>query len=215
MKTPHILAAGLAATLAIAVAGIAHAADGKSSPKKKNETAIFAGGCFWCMQAAFDDVKGVIETTAGYTGGNKVNPTYEEVGSGATGHCESVEVEFDPSKLSYETLLAIFWHNIDPTQSNGQFCDHGNQYRAEIFYRDEEQHALAEASEQEVEKKFGVAAVRITPASTFYPAEEYHQHFHRTNPDEYHSYREGCGRDRRLRALWGDDAGIAHARPKQ
>ncbi|HET6347691.1 MAG TPA: peptide-methionine (S)-S-oxide reductase MsrA [Candidatus Krumholzibacteria bacterium] len=204
---------GLVAAFAITIAGVAHTADksDKKSTKTKTETAIFAGGCFWCMEKPFDDVKGVISTTSGYTGGTKKNPTYHEVGSGTTGHCESMEVEFDPSKVTYETLLQVYWHNIDPTQENGQFCDHGNQYRAEIFYLDDAQKAAAEASKKDVEKKFGFCTVNITPASTFYPAEEYHQDFYMKDPDRYHEYRSGCGRDRRLKELWGADAGIAHA----
>jgi len=192
-----------------AAAGLAHAADKKESNKK--EIATFAGGCFWCLEASLDDVKGVLSTTSGYTGGTKKNPTYHEVGSGKTGHAESVEVEFDPSKISYEDLLLAFWHNIDPTSENGQFCDRGNQYRAEIFYHDDAQKAAAEASKKEVEKKFGVVYVNITPASTFYPAEEYHQDYYMKNPDDYHRYRNGCGRDRRLKELWGDEAGKVHA----
>ena len=205
MKTPQRILYMLVAIVAVAAAGFAHA------EKKKTEIATFAGGCFWCMEKPFDDVKGVISTTSGYTGGTKKNPTYEEVGAGKTGHCESMQIEFDPSKVSYETLLQVYWHNIDPTQSDGQFCDHGNQYRAEIFYHDAAQKAAAEASKKEVEKKFGFVAVNITPASTFYPAEEYHQDFYLKNPDRYHEYRTGCGRDRRLKELGGADAGVAHA----
>ena len=193
------------AFVAVVVAGFAQAGD------KKTAIATFAGGCFWCMEAPFDDVKGVLSTTSGYTGGTQKNPTYHEVGAGNTGHCESMEIEFDPSKVTYETLLQVYWHNVDPTQSDGQFCDHGNQYRAEIFYHDAAQKAAAEASKKEVEKKFGAVTVNITLASTFYPAEEYHQDFYTKDPDQYHSYRSGCGRDRRLKQLWGADAGIAHA----
>jgi peptide-methionine (S)-S-oxide reductase len=213
MRLPHVFRALIAIVVVMAMAGIVHAADNNTT-KKKTDTAIFAGGCFWCMEAPFDDVKGVISTTSGYTGGTKKNPTYHEVGSGTTGHCESMQVEFDPAKVTYETLLQVYWHNIDPTQSDGQFCDHGNQYRAEIFYHDEAQRVAAEASRKEMEKKFGVVAVKVTPASTFYPAEDYHQDFYLKDPEQYHSYRELCGRDRRLHDLWGDDAGIAHAKVK-
>jgi peptide-methionine (S)-S-oxide reductase len=163
------------------------------------------------MEAPFDDVKGVLSTTSGYTGGQKKNPTYHEVGSGKTGHCESIEIEYDPSKVTYETLLQVYWHNIDPTRGDGQFCDGGNQYRPEIFYHNEEQRKAAEASTTEVEKKFGTVAVKITPASVFYPAEEYHQDFYTKDPDQYHQYRAGCGRDRRLKELWGVAAGHAGA----
>jgi peptide-methionine (S)-S-oxide reductase len=160
-------------------------------------------------------VKGVISTTPGYTGGTTENPTYHQVSSGKTGHAESMLVEFDPAKVSYETLLQVYWHNIDPTQSDGQFCDHGTQYRPEIFYNSEAQRVAAEASKKEVAKRFGYVTVQITPASTFYPAEEYHQDYCTKNSDEYHEYREFCGRDRRLHDLWGDEAGVAHASKKK
>jgi peptide-methionine (S)-S-oxide reductase len=175
--------------------------------EKKTELATFAGGCFWCMEAPFDDVKGVKSTTSGYTGGTKRNPKYEEVGSGQTGHCEAIQIEYDPTVVSYRQLLDAYWHNIDPTSGDGQFCDRGNQYRPEIFYHNEEQKALAEASRKDVEKKFGEVPVKIEAAGTFYPAEEYHQDFYMKNPDRYHEYRTGCGRDRRLKELWGAGAG--------
>ena len=209
MKTRRKPILMLSIALLIIAAGLAHAADSKE--KKQTAIATFAGGCFWCMEVPFDDVKGVLSTTSGYTGGQKKNPTYHEVGEGKTGHCESIQIEYDPAKVTYETLLQVYWHNIDPTTGDRQFCDWGNQYRPEIFYHNDEQKKLAEASKAEVEKKFGTVAVKITPASVFYPAEEYHQDFYIKDPDQYHQYRTGCGRDRRLKELWGDAAGHASA----
>lgn len=174
-------------------------------------TATFAGGCFWCEETAFVDVPGVISVTSGYTGGQVKNPTYEQVSAGVTGHAESVQVVYDPAKISYERLLDIFWKNVDPTQANGQFCDHGNQYRSAIFYADEAQKAMAEASKKKVESLPQFAGKKIvteiTPASPFYKAEEYHQQFYKKNPVRYHEYRNGCGRDARLRQLWGAPEG--------
>jgi len=177
-------------------------------------TATFAGGCFWCEETAFVDIPGVLSVTSGFTGGQVKNPTYEMVSAGGTGHAESVQVVFDPAKISYERLLDIFWKNVDPTQANGQFCDHGNQYRSAIFYADESQRAMAEGSKKKVEslpqfqgKKI---VTEIVPASTFYKAEEYHQQFYKKNPVSYHEYRNGCGRDARLRELWGAPAAGGH-----
>jgi peptide-methionine (S)-S-oxide reductase len=174
-------------------------------------TATFAGGCFWCEETAFVDVPGVISVTSGFTGGQVKNPTYEQVSAGGTGHAESVQVVFDPAKISYERLLDIFWKNVDPTQANGQFCDHGNQYRSAIFYADETQKAMAEGSKKKVESLPQFAGQKIVteivPASTFYRAEEYHQQFYKKNPVRYHEYRNGCGRDARLRQLWGEPTG--------
>jgi len=167
------------------------------------EKATFAGGCFWCMEPPFDKLDGVYSTTSGYTGGHKENPTYEEVSSGGTGHAESVEVLYDPEKISYEKLLEVFWVNIDPTVKDRQFCDPGNQYRTAIFYHNEEQKALAEASKIPVVEKFGTVYTEIVPATTFYPAEDYHQDFYKKNPAHYKYYRTGCGRDKRLEELWG------------
>lgn len=173
-------------------------------------TAIFAGGCFWCMEPAFASLDGVLSVTSGYTGGQKRNPSYEEVSAGITGHAESVQVIYDPEKITYEQLLVAFWHNIDPLAANAQFCDHGTQYRSAIFYRDESQRRAAEESRQKLEEQpqfKGKIKTEVVPASTFYPAEEYHQHFYRKNPVRYHQYRQGCGRDRRLQELWGESAG--------
>ncbi|MDQ6893971.1 MAG: peptide-methionine (S)-S-oxide reductase MsrA [Acidobacteriota bacterium] len=175
--------------------------------------AVFAGGCFWCEETAFEGVPGVISVVSGYTGGQKKNPTYEEVSAGETGHAESVEVTFDPARISYEKLLEIFWRNVDPLQANGQFCDHGNQYRSAIFYSSAAQRAAAEASKRKLEEEprfKGKIVTQIVPASTFYPAEEYHQDFYKKSPVRYKTYRAGCGRDARLKELWGQPGGGAH-----
>jgi peptide-methionine (S)-S-oxide reductase len=201
---------GLAVVVTIvAFAWAGHASFAAGKDKKRTSLAVFAGGCFWCMEGPFDDVKGVLSTTSGYTGGTGKNPTYHNYHE--SGHAEAILVEFDASKVSYEELLQVYWHNVDPTSGDGQFCDRGKQYRPEIFYRDAAQKAAAEASRGEVEKKFGAVPVKITAATTFYPAEEYHQDFYTKDPDRYHEYRTGCGRDRRLKQLWGDAAGKAHA----
>jgi peptide-methionine (S)-S-oxide reductase len=169
-------------------------------------TAIFAGGCFWCEEAVFDAVPGVVSVTSGYTGGTTEHPTYEEVESGRTGHAESVEVVFDSQKIGYDKLLDLFWHNVDPVTPNAQFCDRGSQYRSAIFYTDEAQRRAAEASKAALEAsgRFKQPIVtEIVAASAFWPAEEYHQHYHVKNPVRYRYYRFGCGRDRRLEELWG------------
>ena len=197
--------------LRLMVLGIGIALAAASLFAAPTATATFAGGCFWCEETAFVDVPGIVSVTSGYTGGQVKNPTYEQVSAGGTGHAESVQVVFDPAKISYEKLLDIFWHNVDPTQANGQFCDHGNQYRSAIFYADESQHAMAEASKKKVESLPQFAGqkivTQIVAASTFYPAEEYHQKFYLKNPVRYHEYRNGCGRDARLREIWGAAAG--------
>jgi peptide-methionine (S)-S-oxide reductase len=169
----------------------------------KLEYAAFAGGCFWCMQPPFEELPGVVSTTAGYTGGFKTDPTYEEVSAGGTGHAESIQIVYDPAKISYEKLLDVFWKNIDPTVKDEQFCDHGHQYRTAIFYYSDEQKQLAEASKAKVATRFGTIYTEIVPASTFYRAEEYHQDYHKKNPIRYHFYRTTCGRDKRLKELWG------------
>jgi len=172
--------------------------------------ATFAGGCFWCMEPPFDKIDGVVSTTSGYTGGDETNPTYEEVSSGTTGHAESMRIVYDPKKVTYAELLDVYWHNTDPTQANAQFCDHGTQYRPAIFYHDAEQKKLAEESRAEIEasgKLPGPIVTQIVPAGDFWPAEEYHQDFYEKNPIRYKFYRTGCGRDARLKELWGDAAG--------
>lgn len=170
------------------------------------ETATFGGGCFWCMEHAFDEVAGVVSTLSGYMGGETENPSYEAVSSGKTGHAEVVQVIFDSSQISYEELLAVYWRNIDPTVRNRQFCDWGNQYRSVIFYHNAGQKELALASKIRLDgnKSFEEPIVtEMTQAGAFYPAEEYHQDFHRKNPIRYKVYRFSCGRDQRLRVLWG------------
>jgi peptide-methionine (S)-S-oxide reductase len=170
--------------------------------------ATFAGGCFWCMEPPFDKLPGVVSTTSGYTGGQLKNPSYEQVSSGGTGHTESVQVVYDPSKISYAKLLEVFWHNVDPLTPNRQFCDIGEQYRTAIFFHNEEQKRLAEATKAQVQKELGKPVVtEIAPAGPYYAAEEYHQDYYQKNPIRYKYYRNGCGRDRRLEQLWGDKAG--------
>lgn len=171
------------------------------------ETATFAGGCFWCVEEAFDEVQGVVSTTSGYTGGQKKNPTYHEVSAGGTGHAEAVQVVYDPKKVGYGDLLKVFWRNIDPTTPNRQFCDVGSQYRSAIFYHDETQKRLAEESRRELEKSkpFKESIVtELTMASEFYVAEDYHQDYHHKNPVRYKIYKYGCGRAQRLKELWGE-----------
>lgn len=171
-----------------------------------NETAIFAGGCFWCMEAEFEHRPGVLSTESGYTGGSLASPSYEQVSSGTTGHFESIRVTYDPQRVSYEQLLAIYWSNVDPLSDDGQFCDRGTQYRAAIFVKNDKERALAEASRQKVAaelKDQGKVVTRILNASTFYPAEDYHQNYSDKNPERYKRYKEGCGRPRRLEAIWG------------
>ena len=171
------------------------------------EYATFAAGCFWCIEADFEKVEGVLSVISGYTGGTKANPSYKEVSSGTTGHTEAVRVFYDPEVISYQELLAVFWRNVDPTVSDRQFCDIGEQYRAGIFYHDESQRVAAEQSRAEIErtKPFADPVVtEITAASAFYPAEAYHQDYAKKNPIRYSYYRTSCGRDRRLSELWGE-----------
>ncbi len=165
---------------------------------------ILAGGCFWCMEPPYDKTDGVISTISGYSGGKTANPTYEQVSAGSTGHIEVVKVEYDPAKVSYEKLLDIFWRNIDPFDADGQFCDKGSQYRSAIFFGNEKEKELAEASKKQIAEKLGQAVVTdILPASEFYPAEDYHQDYYEKNPLKYKFYRYGCGRDARLETVWG------------
>jgi peptide-methionine (S)-S-oxide reductase len=199
---PRLLA-GLALAAALAGGATAQSARPAADARK---SATFAGGCFWCMEHPFDEIDGVVSVTAGYTGGTKANPTYEQVSSGTTGHAESVEVVYDPAKVSYDKLVDVFWHNVDPLAVNAQFCDHGTQYRTAIFYHDDEQKRIAEASKAALEKsgRFDKPiATQIVQASTFWPAEAYHQHYYKTNPVRYEFYRYNCGRDQRLEQLWG------------
>jgi len=173
--------------------------------------ATFAGGCFWCVEADFDKVPGVISTTSGYTGGTMANPTYEQVSSKRTGHAEAVQVVYDPGKVSYEQLLDRFWHSIDPTTKDAQFCDHGSPYRTAIFTQDAAQAQAAKASLEALSKSkpFKEPIVtEIVPAGSFYPAEEYHQDYYKKNPIRYQYYRTACGRDARLKQIWGDKAAV-------
>ncbi|MFN3596387.1 MAG: peptide-methionine (S)-S-oxide reductase MsrA [Rubricoccaceae bacterium] len=173
------------------------------------DTAVFAGGCFWCMEGPFEALDGVGEVLSGYTGGTEAHPAYLDVAGGRTGHAEAVRVVFDRSRVSYETLLRTFWHNIDPFDGGGQFCDRGQPYRPGIFYRTDAQRRLAEAMRDTLEARFGrPVAAEITPAGAFYPAEDYHQDFYRREPARYRQYRQGCGRDARLDALWGERARV-------
>ena len=202
-------------TLICAAAFAATAASAQSTTPAKSasiKTAkiVLAGGCFWCMEGPFDILNGVISTTSGYIGGQKKDPTYQEVSSGRTGHTEAVEIAYDPSKVSVEKLLDVFWHNIDPTVKDQQFCDHGSQYRSGIFYVDDVQKKAAELSKSTLEKNKpfkGPIVTEITAATQFYPAEDYHQDYYIKNPVRYKFYRAGCGRDSRLKELWGDAAG--------
>ncbi len=203
MRAPLVLALLLAAPPPPAPAPTA--APGAHAGRKLAK-ATFAGGCFWCMEAPFETHPGVVSVTSGYTGGTVPNPTYEQVSSGTTGHAESVQVLYDPSEIAYEKLLDVYWHNVDPTDGDGQFCDRGNQYRPSIFVHDEEQRRIAEASKEALGKSKpfpGQIVVPIVEATPFWPAEEYHQHYHTKNPIRYAYYRRGCGRDARLKELWG------------
>jgi len=195
------------AAITFSAAGFA-AAQAQPGPGAKPATAraTFAGGCFWCMEEVYDKVPGVIATVSGYMGGQSKNPTYEQIGTGRTGHAEVVQVEYDPAKVGYAKLLEVFWRNIDPTQKDAQFCDQGSQYRSGVFYHDEEQKRLAEASRLALQKNKpfrGEIVTEITQASQFYPAEGYHQDFHQKNPTRYKFYKSGCGREARLQQLWG------------
>jgi len=174
--------------------------------KMKLSKATFAGGCFWCMEPPFDKLEGVVSTVVGYTGGPKKNPTYEEVSSGSTGHAESIQINYDPSKISYGQLLEVFWRNVDPFVKDRQFCDVGAQYRTAIFYHDDEQKRLAEESRKALEQSKGASGpvyTEIVPAGEFYPAEDYHQEYYKKNPLRYKFYRYNCGRDQRLKEIWG------------
>ena len=192
--------------LASSLVASAHAQGAKAAPSQPTAKATFAGGCFWCMEPPYDKLAGVISTTSGCMGGRTKNPTYEQVTTGTTGHTEVVQVEYDPSRVTYAQLLEVFWRNIDPTQRDGQFCDHGSQYRTAIFYHGADQQKLATASKAALEKNKpfkGEIVTEVAPAGEFYRAEEYHQDFYKKNPARYKLYRTGCGRDARLQALWG------------
>jgi peptide methionine sulfoxide reductase msrA/msrB len=202
---------GILALVGVAVAcggsdaASASARAAASTHPAKTEVAILAGGCFWCTEGAFDDLPGVVEAVSGYTGGAKANPTYEEVSAGATGHFESIEVRFDPAKITYAQILDVFWRQIDPTEAGGQFADRGSQYRSAIFVRDEAQRRIAEASKRALEATHWFdqpVATLILPAGPFYPAEEYHQNYHAKNPVQYKAYKWGSGRGPYLERVW-------------
>jgi peptide-methionine (S)-S-oxide reductase len=208
MNTHSVLV--LALTLALSgpgPAGAQPAASKKAEPATQaTAKATFAGGCFWCMEEAFDKVPGVIATTSGYMGGQTKNPTYEQVSTGRSGHAEVVQVEYDPAKVTYEKLLDAFWRNIDPTQKDAQFCDHGTQYRSAVFYHNDEQRRAVEASRTALagNKPFkGEIVTQVAKADVFYPAEGYHQDYYQKNPVRYQFYKSGCGREARLKELWG------------
>ncbi len=208
IKTLLILSACLLLP-GLVVSGIANQT-GKAgdSTMEKMRRATFAGGCFWCMEPPFDKLEGVISTTSGYMGGDRKNPTYEEVSSGGTGHAEVVQVLYDPDKVDYDALLDVFWRNIDPTQANGQFVDVGTQYRSAVFYHDAEQKAAAESSKAKLAASGAFSkpiVTEIVPAGEFYPAEDYHQDYYQKNPIRYKFYRRGSGRDKFLENTWGDE----------
>ena len=199
------------AIAAVAIFAALIATTGRSGPAAA-ETAIFAGGCFWCVEADFDKVRGVTSTTSGFAGGHLENPTYKQVSAGGTGHYEAVKIEFDPSVVSYEQLLELFWHSVDPTDAGGQFCDRGSSYRTAVFATSERQRALAEASKAEAARELGRKIVTpVEEAPTFYPAEGYHQDYYKKSPVRYKYYRFSCGRNASVRRLWGERAyaGIA------
>jgi len=196
--------AGIVLSLALIVAPVAGASAQSAPPAPATAVATFAGGCFWCTEADFDKVDGVIGTTSGFIGGMVVNPTYEQVVTGRTGHTEAVEVVYNPAVVSYEKLLDVFWKNHDPLAKDRQFCDRGNQYRPGIFYYTDEQRQLAEATKKKHQARFKQPIqTEITAASTFYKAEDYHQDYYKKNPTRYQFYRFNCGRDARLEELWG------------
>lgn len=174
----------------------------------QSEHAVFAGGCFWCVEEAFDKVDGVTATVSGFSGGETENPSYREVVNGGTGHLEVVEVEYDPAQVDYSELLDVFWRNIDPFAVNRQFCDEGDSYRSAIFVSDDAQRELAEASRQALAERFGRdITTEILDAATFYPAEQEHQNYYKENPLRYRFYKSACGRVERLEEVWGDEAG--------
>ena len=200
-----IKAAGWLAPL-LALAALAAA---RAQTPERISVAIFAGGCFWCVEEAFEEVPGVVRAVSGYTGGTTIDPTYEQVSSKTTGHFESVQVSFDASKVSYAQLLDWFWRNIDPVDAKGQFCDKGSPYRSAIFYSNDEQKQIAAASKHALQASGrikGEIATLILPAGPFYPAEEYHQGYAKKNPFKYQYYKQGCGRVQRLEQIWGPPA---------
>lgn len=199
----HTTLSRFALTLLLAAASSAMAAD----PVVEGQapaTAVFAGGCFWCMEPPFDALAGVATTTSGFTGGHQANPSYKDVSSGGTGHIEAVQISYDPAQVSYQQLLDVYWRNIDPLDDGGQFCDRCHEHTAAIYYQNEAEKKLAEQSKAQVEKSLGrTVTTAIRPAAPFYAAEDYHQDYYRKNPVRYKYYRYSCGRDQRLEELWG------------
>lgn len=205
MRKTLALVSGIAALVWAGCCTSGEATSSAKPPSARWATAIFAGGCFWCIEADFEKLAGVVKVESGYIGGHLANPTYQQVGRGGTGHAEAGRVFYDPAKVSYEQLLDYFWHNIDPTVKDRQFCDVGDQYRTAIFYQDETQKKAAEASKAALERSGRLAHIytTITPAGAFYLAEDYHQDYYKKNPIRYKYYRSGCGRDKRLLEIWG------------
>jgi peptide-methionine (S)-S-oxide reductase len=198
---------GIAVLCTLGLVASASAVAAETTPVKteKTATALFAGGCFWCIEADFEKLPGVIGAESGYTAGTKSNPTYEQVSAGGTGHTEAVRVTYEPGKVSYAQLVEFFWRHIDPTVKDKQFCDSGNQYRSGIYWQNAAERAIAEGSRDALlsSGKFKVIHTEIVAATTFYPAEEYHQDYYKKNPIRYAYYRKGCGRDARVQQLWG------------
>ena len=197
----------------LAIFGVASVSTGTQAAKPEGAnnlaTATFAGGCFWCVEKDFDHVPGVVETISGYTGGSLKDPTYHKVTAGGTGHREAVRIMYDPNKVSYATLLDVFWHSVDPTDGGGQFCDRGHSYETAVFFHTDEQRRLAEHSKRELTVAKVLPDPVVTPieaASELYPAEDYHQDYYKKNPTRYALYRFSCGRDRRISTVWGDSA---------
>ncbi len=190
----------------VAAASVLAALCGELGAQETN-TALFAGGCFWCVESDFDRIPGVVMTVSGYTGGTVENPTYEQVSRGGTGHFEAVQITYDPSQVSYADLLTAFWHSVDPTDPGGQFCDRGDSYRTGIFVSNDEERHLAETSKLAAEDSLGKPVVTaIAAAGSFFPAEAYHQDYYQKNPFQYRYYRWACGRNRRVEELWGAQA---------
>jgi peptide-methionine (S)-S-oxide reductase len=210
MGTRRTLLASLAIAAGLGLSAASFAQQPAKPAAPATATAIFAGGCFWCMEPPFDVLAGVISTTSGYTSGHTVDPTYQSTSTGKTGHTEAMKIVYDPAKVSYEKLLYVFWRNHDPLTANAQFCDRGSQYRAGIYFGSEEERKLAEASKAELEASGRFKSkitTEIVPQTAFYPAEDYHQDYYQKNPIRYKIYRGGCGRDSRLKELWGAEAG--------
>ena len=210
---PGVMALALAIALAAPVGARAETTQAGTAAQAGEavpdlDTAVFAGGCFWCMEPPFDDLEGVVSTISGYIGGSVADPRYEQVAAGGTGHAEAVQVVYRPDQIDYDALLEVFWRNIDPLDAGGQFCDRGDQYRSAIFYSTDEQRQRAEQSRNQLKQSGRLnnpIATAIVPASEFYPAEDYHQDYYKKNPLRYKFYRYGCGRDARLQELWGSE----------